>query len=145
MPLPSACCNPAPRARCGTVHTVAVDVSSPDAVEAAAATTFTKTPRVDILVNNAGIAGVSKKMWECTPAEWQAVLQTNLFGVFLCCRALVPRMMKEGYGRIVSVTSVVAQMGAAVRFIRFESPRAIASAHRRRLIGIAPPATPGAL
>jgi 3-oxoacyl-[acyl-carrier protein] reductase len=95
----------------GSVHTIAVDVSNPDAVEAAAAATFAKTPRVDILVNNAGIAGVSKKMWECTPAEWQVVLQTNLFGVFLCCRAIVPHMMKEGYGRIVSVASIAGKEG----------------------------------
>ena len=47
--------------------------------------------RTDILVNNAGIAGPTKRTWEITPEEWQAVLQVNLFGVFLCCRAIVPR------------------------------------------------------
>jgi 3-oxoacyl-[acyl-carrier protein] reductase len=95
----------------GVAHPIAVDVSNAEAVDAAVAATFEKTPRVDILVNNAGIAGVSKPLWACTPAEWQAVLQVNLFGVFLCCRAIVPRMMAEGYGRIVNVASIAGKEG----------------------------------
>ena len=51
---------------------------------------------LDLLVNNAGIAGSSRKLWECEPEEWQEVLQIDLFGVFLCCRALVPGMIAKG-------------------------------------------------
>ena len=95
----------------GVVHTAVVNVADPEAVAAAAAATFAETPAVDILVNNAGIAGVSKSMWECTPAEWQEVLQVNLFGVFLCCRAIVPHMITHGYGRIVNIASIAGKEG----------------------------------
>jgi 3-oxoacyl-[acyl-carrier protein] reductase len=95
----------------GPVHEVVVDVSQPESVAAATAATFAKTPRVDILVNNAGIAGPSKPLWECAPDDWQAVLQINLFGVFLCCRAIVPRMIAEGYGRIVNIASIAGKEG----------------------------------
>lgn len=71
-----------------TVHTAAVDLTQPDSVKAAADATFNAFGRGDILVNNAGIAGANKKTWEFTPDEWQQVLEVNLFGVFLCCRAI---------------------------------------------------------
>lgn len=92
-------------------HPVKVDISKPDSVAAAFEQTIKHFGNVDILVNNAGIAGVTKKMWECTPDEWQAVLQVNLFGVFLCCRAVVPHMMQRGYGRIVSIASIAGKEG----------------------------------
>jgi 3-oxoacyl-[acyl-carrier protein] reductase len=95
----------------GTVHQVVVDISKPASVDAATAATLEKAHRVDILVNNAGIAGPSKTLWECTPDEWQSVLQVNLFGVFLCCRALVPHMKAAGYGRIVNVASIAGKEG----------------------------------
>ena len=94
-----------------TVHTATVDVAEPDSVMAAAAVTLNALGRVDILVNNAGIAGVTKKTWECTPAEWQQVLEVNLFGVFLCCRAIVPKMIEQRYGRIVNIASIAGKEG----------------------------------
>jgi 2-dehydro-3-deoxy-L-rhamnonate dehydrogenase (NAD+) len=66
---------------------------------------------VDLLINNAGIAGATRKTWELTPEEWQQVLQVNLFGVFLCCRALVPDMLGRGYGRIVNIASIAGKEG----------------------------------
>src|SRR5881409_1853634 len=95
----------------GRVHTASVDISSPDSVKAAADKTIGDLERVDILVNNAGIAGVTKKLWECTAAEWQEVLQVNLFGVFLCCHAIVPHMMENKYGRIVNIASIAGKEG----------------------------------
>ena len=95
----------------GKVHTATVEVTQPESVQAAADATFSALGRVDILVNNAGVAGVAKKLWECAPDEWQQVLQVNLFGVFLCCRALVPRMIKEGYGRVVNIASIAGKEG----------------------------------
>jgi 3-oxoacyl-[acyl-carrier protein] reductase len=94
-----------------TVHTAAVDVAQPDSVKAASDATFKALGRVDILVNNAGIAGVTKKTWECTPDEWQQVLQVNLFGVFLCCQAIVPKMIEQRYGRIVNIASIAGKEG----------------------------------
>ncbi|MCI0747054.1 MAG: SDR family oxidoreductase [Verrucomicrobia subdivision 3 bacterium] len=93
------------------VHTAVVDISNPDSVRNAAAVTLKHFGKVDILVNNAGIAGVTKKLWECTPAEWHEVLQVNLFGVFLCCHAMVPSMIANGYGRIVNIASIAGKEG----------------------------------
>jgi 3-oxoacyl-[acyl-carrier protein] reductase len=95
----------------GRVHTATVDISNPDSVKAAASKTISDLGHVDILVNNAGIAGVTKKMWEMTPAEWQEVLQVNLFGVFLCSHAIVTHMMANKYGRIVNIASIAGKEG----------------------------------
>jgi 3-oxoacyl-[acyl-carrier protein] reductase len=68
--------------------------------------------RVDILVNNAGITrdGLLMRMKE---EDWDAVLDTNLKGAFLCCRAAAKLMGKQRYGRIVNISSVVGEMGNA--------------------------------
>jgi NAD(P)-dependent dehydrogenase (short-subunit alcohol dehydrogenase family) len=95
----------------GTVHTAIVDLTQADSVQAATDATLGAFGHVDILVNNAGVAGVTKTLWECTPEEWQQVLQVNLFGVFLCCRALVPKMIAQGYGRIVNIASIAGKEG----------------------------------
>jgi 2-dehydro-3-deoxy-L-rhamnonate dehydrogenase (NAD+) len=95
----------------GRVHTATVDVTLADSVQAAAQGTLREFGHVDILVNNAGIAGASKPTWELTPAEWQQVLQIDLFGVYLCCHALVPGMRERGYGRIVSIASIAGKEG----------------------------------
>jgi 2-dehydro-3-deoxy-L-rhamnonate dehydrogenase (NAD+) len=95
----------------GNVHTAAVDLTQAASVDAAAGATCTAFGRVDILVNNAGIAGANKKTWEFTPEEWQQVLQVNLFGMFLCCRAVVPKMMEQAYGRIVNIASIAGKEG----------------------------------
>jgi len=95
----------------GKLTGVAVDVSRPDSVQQAVDQTLEAFPTVDLLVNSAGIAGVTKTAWECTPEEWQEVLQVNLFGVFLCCRALVPGMIRQGYGRIVNIASIAGKEG----------------------------------
>ena len=90
---------------------VVVDIADPTSVDAAARATLSDAGRIDILINNAGIAGVAKKTWECTPGEWQEVLQIDLFGVFLCCRALVPQMIACKYGRIVNIASIAGKEG----------------------------------
>ena len=95
----------------GEVHTAIVDLSNPESVEVAAHATFTTFSRVDILVNNAGIAGVTKTLWEMTPDEWRRVIDVSLFSVFLCCRAVVPKMIERGYGRIVNIASIAGKEG----------------------------------
>ena len=95
----------------GFVQTQAVNVTQPESVQAAADETFRHFGSIDILVNNAGIAGATKRMWECTPAEWQEVLQVDLFGVFLCSRAVVPKMIEKSYGRIVNIASIAGKEG----------------------------------
>ena len=95
----------------GRVHTAPVDVTQADSVQMATQATLKEFGRVDILVNNAGIAGATKPTWELAPAEWQQVLQIDLFGVYLCCHALVPGMRGRGYGRIVNIASIAGKEG----------------------------------
>jgi 3-oxoacyl-[acyl-carrier protein] reductase len=90
---------------------VTVDVTDADSVAAATRATLEQLGGIDILVNNAGIAGSSKKLWDCSPEEWQEVLQVDLFGVFLCCRAIVSQMVERGYGRIVNIASIAGKEG----------------------------------
>jgi NAD(P)-dependent dehydrogenase (short-subunit alcohol dehydrogenase family) len=61
-------------------------------------------PKIHILVNNAGI-NIRKKITEFPTEEWRRVIETNLFGPFLLCRAFIPFMRENGYGRIINVTS----------------------------------------
>lgn len=93
------------------VHLMPVDVTNEAAVKAATAAVQSQFGTIDILVNNAGIAGVSKKLWECTTAEWRAVMELDLFAVFLCCHAIVPIMLPRGTGRIVNIASIAGKEG----------------------------------
>jgi len=93
------------------VHTATVRINEPGSVKAAAEATQKALGSVQILVNNAGIAGVTKKLWEMTPAEWTDVIDTNLNGVFLCCHAVVPLMLPGKYGRIVNIASIAGKEG----------------------------------
>lgn len=93
------------------VHSIKVDIGDAVAIQAAAAATKARFGRIDLLVNNAAIAGVTKKMWECTVAEWRHVIDLNLMGVFHCCHAVVPLMLESGYGRIVSIASIAGKEG----------------------------------
>ena len=98
-------------AAAGEVATETVDLTDPAAVEAAAHSTARRFGRIDILINNAGSAGVNKKTWELTPDEWRIVVEVDLNAVFYCCRAVVPFMLKTGYGRIVNTASIAGKEG----------------------------------
>ncbi len=87
------------------------DVADADQVAGALQGTEDALGAVDILVNNAGIAGVSKALWECEPEEWKRVIDLDLVAVFLCCRAVVPRMLEHGFGRIVNIASIAGKEG----------------------------------
>ncbi|MBI5264199.1 MAG: SDR family oxidoreductase [Bradyrhizobium sp.] len=88
-----------------------VDVTDPAAVETARDATVAAFGKVDILVNNAGIAGVNKTVWETDFEEWRKVLRINLDGPFLCCKAIVPTMLNQKYGRIVNIASIAGKEG----------------------------------
>ena len=95
------------------VSAEAVDVSESSSVAAAANSTIERFGKIDILVANAGIAGPNHKTWEYPIDEWKKVLEINLVGVFLCCHAVVPYMVRTGYGRIVNVASIAGKEGNA--------------------------------
>ena len=93
------------------VSAVQTDVTSYDSVEKSVQETVDKNNTIDILVNNAGIAGPSFKTWEYPIDQWQNVVDIDLTGVFYCCRAVVPHMIKKNYGRIVNVASIAGKEG----------------------------------
>jgi 3-oxoacyl-[acyl-carrier protein] reductase len=95
----------------GEVHATEVDVAEAGAVERALASTLNALQRIDILVANAGITGPNLKVWEYPPEDWQQVLDITLTGVFLSCRAVVPGMIRQNYGRIVAVASIAGKEG----------------------------------
>ena len=95
----------------GKVHSITVDITSVDSVAAAASATLNALGKIDILVNNAGIAGPNAKVWETDPADWNRVIQINLTGTFHCCRAVVPHLLQNGYGRIVNIASIAGKEG----------------------------------
>jgi len=67
--------------------------------------------RLDVLVNNAGIAGPTSPVAGYPPEAWQRVIAVNLTGVFHCTRACLPPMTAQGYGRIVSISSIAGKDG----------------------------------
>ena len=90
---------------------VQVDVTNPEQVEAARDATIKAFGKVDVLVCNAGIAGPNAKTWDYKVEDWRRVIDLDLTGVFLCCRALAPHMMANKYGRIVNIASIAGKEG----------------------------------
>ncbi len=86
------------------------DVSKPNQVEALFKAVLEKWQRVDVLVNNAGITR-DTLLLRMSLEDWQAVIDLNLTGVFLCTRAASKVMLKQRSGRIINITSVAGQMG----------------------------------
>jgi len=89
-----------------------VDVSNYNEVEKIVSE-ITKNTNIDILINNAGITGPTATLWEYDIDMWKKVVEINLMGTFNCCRAIVPNMIKNNYGRIVNVASVAGKDGNA--------------------------------
>ena len=78
--------------------------------------------RIDVLVSNAGISG-SKDFIDITVDDWDEFVRVNLRSTFLCCRFVVPWMMKQGYGRIITISSQLGQRGAA-RMVPYTATKA---------------------
>jgi 3-oxoacyl-[acyl-carrier protein] reductase len=89
---------------------IEADVSRREDVERMLAETERELGPVDLLVANAGVAGWEERAWEVDVDEWWHVLEVNLLGVYLCCRAVVPGMVERGRGRIVNVASGAAYL-----------------------------------
>ena len=72
---------------------------------------ITKEKKVDIFVKNAGIAGKNAKVWDYPNDEWLKVINLDLNAVFYCCKAIVPHMIKNNYGRIINIASIAGKEG----------------------------------
>jgi len=96
----------------GKTEAAAMDVADPAQVESVVQDVVGRLGRIDVLVNNAGIAR-DQLVMRMKRAEWDQVLLVNLTGAFVCTQAVLRPMMKQRFGRIVSISSVVGQMGNA--------------------------------
>jgi 3-oxoacyl-[acyl-carrier protein] reductase len=97
-------------AKGGEALALQADVSKADEVDAMIAAAMEKFGRIDVLVNNAGITR-DTLLLRMKPEDWQAVIDLNLTGVFLCTRAVSKIMLKQRSGRIINISSVAGLMG----------------------------------
>ena len=95
----------------GAAHIIALDVSDPKAVEAAAADAQAALGKIDILVNSAGITGATHTVIGYPIESWLKVMDVNVNGLFYCCRFIAPMMVENRYGRIVNISSVAGKEG----------------------------------
>jgi 2-dehydro-3-deoxy-L-rhamnonate dehydrogenase (NAD+) len=95
----------------GKVSSSIVELSVEADIAAATKDAVDAHGRIDILVNNAGITGGNGVTWELEPAVWRRVVEVNLVGPFLTSHAIVPLMVKQGYGRIINIASIAGKEG----------------------------------
>lgn len=95
----------------GTATSAVVDVREEEQIAQAVSQSHERFGAIDILVNNAGVLGPTVQAWEHTPAQWRNVLDVNLTGAWLCCRAVAPAMLARRRGRIVNIASVAGKEG----------------------------------
>ena len=93
------------------VPATAVDITDRAALERATAELVERHGRIDILVNNAGYAGLTAPTLDYPEAEWRRIVEVNLTGTFLACRAVVPALVANGWGRVVNVASLAGKEG----------------------------------
>jgi NAD(P)-dependent dehydrogenase (short-subunit alcohol dehydrogenase family) len=93
------------------VDALTADVTDVTSINNAAGATADKFGKIDILVANAGISGPDLKTWEYPVDVWKQIIEVDLIGVFLCCRAVLPFMLRHKYGRIVNVASIAGKEG----------------------------------
>jgi 3-oxoacyl-[acyl-carrier protein] reductase len=103
------------RNRGGEAWDSVTDVSKADDCQRMAREAIDRFGRIDILVNNAAVymrvSAVKVPLWEMSPEEWNKVLNVNLTGVFLCCRAVLPQMIAQGSGKVINMASAHALIG----------------------------------
>jgi len=88
-----------------------VDVTNFVEIEKALLETENELGKIDIFVNNAGITGMNAKVWDYPLDEWKKVIELDLNSTFYCCKAVVPYMIKNNYGRIVNIASIAGKEG----------------------------------
>jgi len=95
----------------GGAIALGADVTKAAEVDAAVRQVVDAWGRLDILVNNAGITGRSFPIWELSDEDWRRVIDADLTSVFLCCRAAVKVMLRQGSGRIINIASIAGKEG----------------------------------
>jgi 2-dehydro-3-deoxy-L-rhamnonate dehydrogenase (NAD+) len=95
----------------GLARACVVDVTDETSIAKATADVIRDFGKIDILVNNAGITGGNAPLWQLEPDVWRRVIEVNLIGPYLVCRAVVPHMIAAGYGRIVNIASIAGKEG----------------------------------
>ncbi len=95
----------------GRIHATIVDVTDEASIGNAVEALLADFGNIDILVNNAGITGGNAPLWQLAPEAWRGVIEVNLIGPYLVCRAIVPHMIAKGYGRIVNIASIAGKDG----------------------------------
>ena len=88
-----------------------VDVTNFEEIEKALLETENELGKIDVFVNNAGITGMNAKVWDYPLDEWKKVIELDLNSTFYCCKAVVPHMIKNNYGRIVNIASIAGKEG----------------------------------
>ncbi|MFP5210325.1 MAG: SDR family NAD(P)-dependent oxidoreductase [Acidobacteriota bacterium] len=112
----------------GGAFALALDVTKASEVAAAVAKVVETAGSIEILVNNAGRAGKAAPIWEQSDEDWHRVMDININGPFYLCRAVLPHMRAQGYGRIVNIASIAGKEG---------NPNMVAySASKAALIGL---------
>ena len=97
----------------GSALFVETNVANFDSINEMVNKTINEFDLPDILINNAGITGPTEPLWKYDVEMWNKIIEINLFGTFNCCKAVVPNMIKNNYGRIVNVASVAGKDGNA--------------------------------
>jgi 3-oxoacyl-[acyl-carrier protein] reductase len=95
----------------GPVSSDLVELTDESSIATAVASVVARHGKIDILVNNAGITGGNARTWELQPDIWRRVIEVNLIAPFLTCHAIVPEMLKGGYGRIINIASIAGKDG----------------------------------
>jgi len=98
-------------AKPGDVATQHVNIADYDSVTAATTATLDRFGRIDILVNNAALVGPNLKLADYPIDAWRQVIDVDINGTFHCCRALIPVMEQQNYGRIVNIASIAGKEG----------------------------------
>jgi len=88
-----------------------VDITNFSDVEKSVGDLEKQFGNIDIFVNNAGMTGMNAKVWDYPLEEWKKVIELNLNATFYCCKAIVPHMIKNNYGRIVNIASIAGKEG----------------------------------
>lgn len=121
----------------GKAAVFAADVREEQAVKRLESEVSEKLGKVQILINNAGI-NVRKNLVDFTFDEWRSVMDTNLTSAFLMCRAFVPHMRGTGYGRILSITSIMSHVSLPGRSAYSASKAALLGLTRALALELAP-------